>query len=71
MSKKVLVDITDGVGELDFLQVDIRDLDNGVYMFGIEHYREDLEVSKTEVVVDKDNLKELRDVINLMIGDVS
>lgn len=71
MSKKVFVDITEGIDELDFLQVDVRDIDDSVYIFGVEHYQDDLEVSRTEVVVGKDNLKELRNALNLMIGDES
>lgn len=69
MSKRVFVDVTDGVKGLEFCQVDVRDIDDGVYILGLEHYKEDLELAKTEVVVGKDNLKELRDALNLMIGD--
>jgi len=71
MSKKVFVDITDDVDDLNFFQVDIRDVDYGVYIFGVEHYQEDSEIAKTEVVVGRDNLKELRDAIDLMIGESS
>lgn len=71
MSKRIFVDVTDGVEDLDYCQIDIRDIDNGVYILGFEHYREDIEIAKSEFVVGKENLKELRDALDLMIGDES
>lgn len=53
----------------DYFQVDVRDLDDDIYMLGIEHYQEDLEIAKTEVVADRKGLIELRDSLDLMIGD--
>lgn len=68
MSKKVAVVITSN-DAFDYFQVDVRDLDDDIYMLGIEHYQEDLEIAKTEVVADRKGLIELRDSLDLMIGD--
>lgn len=69
MSKRVIVDID--LEETDsYLQIDIHDHDD-YYMLAIERIESGVRFVLTEQVISKENLIELRDSLNLMIGDAT